>query len=415
MTPFDYELAVVGAGMMGASLARHAGALHETVALIGPDEPQDPTAFQDPFGAHHDQARITRILSSDAITAELAKRSLAHWPEIEAVAGDSFYSASGVLLVADRCHSDYLGKLRQQATELGQPTTDLDLARLLQNHPEFAFDSSVFFGALAEPAPAGHFNPRLFVAAQKELAALNGVQRIPLSVQVIKPDAGGYLIECAGQQLSARRVVVTAGAYSNSRQLLPHALALRLKPEVVIYAELDQAGSERFKRMPALIYENDNPLAGDLYLLPPVRYRDGRVYIKMGANTMTDRYISGEPALNDWYRSGDSDRELDSLRQVLQALMPGLDAVSWHTRRCAITRTFHEQPYIDRVDDNGWYVAVGGNGHSAKTADAIGRLAAGYIENGIWSDSLDPSTFRAVLASEAVEWPSNTLFSEQRA
>ncbi len=42
---------------------------------------------------------------------------------------------------------------------------------------------------------------------------------------------------------------------------------------------------------------------------------------------------------------------------------------------CAISVTPNQQPYIDRVCPN-LYVACGGNGWAAKSADELGRLAA---------------------------------------
>ena len=57
-----YDIAVLGAGMLGSSCAKHLSKEYPRlkIVLIGPDE----TQTEDCFGAWFDEGRITRIFDS---------------------------------------------------------------------------------------------------------------------------------------------------------------------------------------------------------------------------------------------------------------------------------------------------------------------------------------------------------------
>jgi glycine/D-amino acid oxidase-like deaminating enzyme len=82
------------------------------------------------------------------------------------------------------------------------------------------------------------------------------------------------------------------------------------------------------------------------------------------------------------------------------AVLPGLHAESWMTKPCLIPETPTKLPYVEIVDD-GCVMAVGGNGYAAKSADAIGALAAGLAVNGAWTDAdLDARSFALIAQPE---------------
>jgi hypothetical protein len=78
-----------------------------------------------------------------------------------------------------------------------------------------------------------------------------------------------------------------------------------------------------------------HPKLSDLYVLPPIRYPDGRTYLKFGANTMIDRWLPDPAAVRAWYDHGDDDGPLPALREALTDLLPAVRIRFWHTRRCA--------------------------------------------------------------------------------
>src|SRR5487761_1220078 len=84
-----------------------------------------------------------------------------------------------------------------------------------------------------------------------------------------------------------------------------------------------------------------------LYVLPPIRFPDGRTYLKIGANTMIDHWLPDPAAVRAWYDRGNDDGPLPALREALTGLLPGVRVRAWHTRRCADAYTAHRRPYID--------------------------------------------------------------------
>jgi glycine/D-amino acid oxidase-like deaminating enzyme len=92
-------------------------------------------------------------------------------------------------------------------------------------------------------------------------------------------------------------------------------------------------------------------------------------------------------------RGADHAEEMPALRGLVKALVPGVAAVAWETAPCLITETPSDLPYLDHVAE-GLVLAAGGNGYAAKSANAIGELAARLVLEGRWTDPvLDPARF----------------------
>ena len=77
-----------------------------------------------------------------------------------------------------------------------------------------------------------------------------------------------------------------------SFDLLPRKLALRVKSETIILAEVPHSEVERLETMPAVNVDYENELLSSIYMLPPIRYPDGRYYVKMGCNNVFDQTLS---------------------------------------------------------------------------------------------------------------------------
>jgi sarcosine oxidase len=129
-------------------------------------------------------------------------------------------------------------------------------------------------------------------------------------------------------------------------------------------------------------------------LMPPIKYADGRTYIK----TMDGHYgpapLQGYEVLNDWSRGNGHEDHHHVLERALREVYPSLNVRSTRFKPCLITDTASHYPYIDMIDDRIGLV-VGGNGKAAKSSDEIGRLAAGMIRAGSWSSSLPQAPFSA--------------------
>jgi sarcosine oxidase len=125
--------------------------------------------------------------------------------------------------------------------------------------------------------------------------------------------------------------------------------------------------------------------------VPPVRYPDGRVCLKIGGSPATGPVLDPSD-LVDWYRSDGDATEAAALEASLRALLPGVELASISTAPCVVTATPSGYPYLGFAGGE-VAVAVAGNGSAAKSSDELGRLAASLLSADGWTDSLDRALF----------------------
>ncbi|MAT97127.1 MAG: hypothetical protein CL608_08295 [Anaerolineaceae bacterium] len=391
-----FDVLVIGKGLMGSAAARCLSAFGADTAVLGPDEPQNPQTHDGVFASHYDQGRITRRLSKDLTWATLADRSIAQYRALEARSGIKFYEPTGGLYVGpdDGSHAYW-----QNAAAIGQrfgvAYDELSADELAARLPRLHFPAC--FAGILEHAPAGYINPRGLIAAQLAIFAEQGGTILRETAVTVTRHSNHVTVQTKeGNQYKTRKLLIAAGGFSNCFDLLERPLPLRLKTETIILAEVDEDEAARLGDMPTVIYAIDSPDLNGIYLLPPILYPDGRFYLKMGCDTRLDQTLLHDvEAIRRWFIHGDSDAMLPAMRAALEAIIPGLRAQSWATKRCLITYTPHGKPFIDALVPGQVYVATGGNGSSAKSSDAIGQLAASLTWHDAWQDKeLDAALFR---------------------
>jgi sarcosine oxidase len=382
------DFLIVGDGMFGAAIARHL-APHAAVTIVGPGARADGAG---PYGAHHDEGRITGDLSQDVVWSELNRRARDGMAELD----PTLITSCGALAATTR---DGPGDPRiavqfREHSGTHIQTLTADAARADFPNARFSQDETILY----QPA-AGHFSPRRYVAVAKQSAQHNGATITPGTVRILRTSAAGIEAELDdGRRLSADAAIVASGAFAAGSDLLPVPVALRAKSEVYVMAEVDDQQAARLEAMPCINRTIDHPQLADLYVLPPIRYPDGRAYLKVGANTLIDHWLPDPAAVRAWYDHGDDGGPLPSFREVLTDLLPGVRVRSWHTRRCADAYTAHRHPYIDVLDPGRVIIALGGNGRGAQAADAVGRLTADLALSGRWQSDLPHDAFRHVPA-----------------
>ncbi|MGH2646429.1 MAG: FAD-dependent oxidoreductase, partial [Ginsengibacter sp.] len=194
----------------------------------------------------------------------------------------------------------------------------------------------------------------------------------------------------------AKKVLVCAGAFINFFKLIKNKLALALKSETTIWVNVGKQEAMRLSKLPSLLYEIDIPSYRNIYLVQPVLYPDGKYYLKMGCNLPGDIYFDNINDIRNWFRKGDSDANLHILKDALLKIIPGFEAKEYFTKRCIVSFTKHRKPYIGALNDKGLFVACGGNGYSAMCSDALGRIAAHVLLEGIFPEEYSASSFQPV-------------------
>ncbi|MBF9059734.1 FAD-dependent oxidoreductase [Rhodobacterales bacterium HKCCSP123] len=363
------DMVVVGRGLMGTACARHLAEAGCDVVLVGPDEPAERTTHEGPFGSFHDAGRITRSIAHDPVWARLSTRSIARYRDIERRSGIAFYTPCGGMMAGpvQGPMSGFTQGFLSCAAELGLIHERLEGVALAGRFPMFDLPE----GTVAAFDPSGGvIDPRAMRRAEEALAVAAGARVI---AHHVTGRTGGSLTLADGTRLEASRVVLATGGWAAAAPLTARRPALRVFLRTIVLAEVAEVEAARLAAMPSLIWVPEGGET-DLYLLPPIRYPDGRFYLKIGGETESPEARDGA-VLNDWFRTDGSADAGRGLVAELRRVMPGLDIRATRTGACAVSFTATGHPYAARLAD-GVTLLTGGNGAGAKCADEIGRLGA---------------------------------------
>ena len=367
MTRFD--AVVIGGGMMGAPCARHLAEAGHRVALVAAPEPSDRRTAAGPFASHHDAARITRRVATDPDWSLLSRRSIARYADLEARSGRAIFREVGAVMAgpAEGPMSGFAQAFRRVAEGLDAPRP-----ALVGVEGARALGLALPTGSIAchEAEAAGWIDPRAMRDAQVALAAQAGAAII--SRAAVARDGGAVALD-DGTRVEGEQVVVATGPHAASDGLLARRPAMRVWARTVAFAVLSEAEGARLAAMPSLIWVPEG-WDHDLYLLPPVRYPDGRLRLKIGGQVDSPR-IRSAAEMRAWYR-GDGDADVGArLMAEMRRVLPGLAVEAVETGPCAVVWTETGYPYVARVDARATILA-GGNGATAKCGDELGRLGA---------------------------------------
>ena len=366
--PASPSIAVIGRGLIGSAAARHLAKTGHDVTLIGPSEPQDKRHHKGVFGSHYDEGRITRKNATDAYWAEASIASIARYPEIETTSGISFFSPVGALMAGPE-GDGFLNSARAVAKELSIAHQDFGRDLLSEQIPDLHLPEG--WSALWEPDDSGHISPRRLVAAQTKLAELAGALVLDVAVLGLDETASGVLIQTgAGRQLFDR-VLVAAGGMTDHVLARPHRY--RVCGRTVALFEVSDGEAQRLAYLPSLVMGTPE----GHYLLPPIRYPDGKHYMKLGGDP-DDILLTSQTEIGDWFRSGGRAEVRDDQEMRFRALFRGVEVKSVRMDACMTTWTDDLRPEIARLTER-IAVASAGNGAGAKCSDELGRRGAALV------------------------------------
>lgn len=384
-----YKLAVVGRGLIGSAAARHLAEQNDGVVAIGPDEPDDRASHTGVFASHYDEGRATRIIDPFDEWSVTAKASIDRYADLEARSGVRFFTPAGYLGIGGP-DNNYNARCAPVAKSNGAALETLDAASIRSRYSFLAVPDDA--DGLIEENTAGFISPRSMVAAQMMLAANAGARIVREEARAIRPSSRGVEIELGNSTfVSAERVLIAAGVFTDLCGLSPIELGLTVFGRTTVFARIEGAVAHALVGMPTLIH-----CAMGAYILPPIQYADGYHYVKIGIGTDFDPTFDGLGALKEWFAGKGSADNASDIKQFLLSLMPVLnDCQHWHTDACAVTATRSGLPIIDFVFEDRVAVAVGGNGKGAKGADEWGRVAALLLSQRDWDSSVPREKLRA--------------------
>jgi len=399
--PTSADVVVVGLGLIGAGALRHLATAGVQAVGIGPGEPSRWAEHRGVFASHYDSGRITRKLDGRFEWAELAARSIAAYPEIAATGEVDFHVPAGTVFAStDQDHIARLDAVGHRVGAmhrvLGSAATGLPTTadgRVLIDHGRVAVP--VGTTVISEPSPAGFIDPRRMLQAQLRAARAEGAVTVDDEVRSVEPAGTRWRVSTAsGYVVDAGAMLIATGAHTSELGLAERTFGGIVRPETVVLATLDPAEHERLDGIPSVLAHLQTGSFADLYQVPPTVYPDGSIRLKLGATLRSWTPLTTGAQRRAWMSGDAHEDHLEELRGLVEQLVPGVRAVSWSTKPCMITDTPTGLPTVDHLAP-GAVLAAGGNGYAAKSADAIGALAATLLLAGTWTDPvLDRDQFR---------------------
>jgi sarcosine oxidase len=340
---------VIGAGAMGSAAAWQLARRGRSVVLLEQFEPGHTR------GSSHGGTRIFRLAYADPRYAQLARRALDDWRDLEDDAGATLLDLVGAFDHGDPSRIDAVeGALRA----LGRPFERLSPAEASERCPGMRFDRAVVHSPDGGRARAAETLRCLADRARAHGATVRfgtGPARLEL-------DDDGATVRCGGEAWSAATVVVTAGAWA--QPVAGHLVELPqltvTQEQIAHFSPLDPATDD----WPSFIH---HPAQGggsfDHYGLwtPGEGVKVGG-HLEGPVTTADDRDGVQDPA------------RVARLVDYVSEWLPGVEPAPRFGATCLYTTTATEDFLVDRVGP----VVVGSpcSGHGFKFTPLIGRVLA---------------------------------------
>jgi monomeric sarcosine oxidase len=366
----SYDVAIIGAGIMGASAACEVAREGASAALI------DQAALPNPRAASVDHSKVFRFAYPDTLYVRLAVEALALWRELEQESGERLLTPTGILLIGSK-EDSFETRTYDALRSLGLEAEMLSSSEVVARFPQFNADS--FDYAVFDPSGA-ILHAEKGVRASIELARRRGVSIIEGDrVTAIRQEKGGRIriLTEAGSEIDCARAVIASGPWT--RDLIP-ALADSLvttRQEVFYFEPAPGARSSfdvgRFPIFTAL----DEGFYGF-----PIHHA--------GAMKIAN-HNKGEPVAPASLDDRASEGAASHCRSFFARSLPALkDARLQEARVCIYNNTPDDDFIIDWHSElDGVLIVTGFSGHGFKFGPVVGRISASLLLAGQRHYSLD--------------------------
>jgi sarcosine oxidase len=357
-----FDAAVIGLGTMGTfaclELARR------NVSVIGLDR------FEPPHdrGSHTGATRVFRTAYAEHPDyVPLALRAGLLWEQLGAEAGRTLLHRTGMLSLGPP-ESALLCGVRASAAAHNLVVEELSERQVRSRFP--GFELMAGWEALFEPA-AGWIDVDAAMRFGLERAAHSGAElRLNTPVERWEWKSGGFVVITAAGSFTAKRLIITAGAWAN-RLISDLALPLRVIRKALVWVNPVRPELFRPDRFPVFASARHF-----FYGFPQI----GGTGVKLGIHS-NQGATAVDPDVNR------PEPGFDDVRPVLETaaeLMPSLagslpDALNrvLRTKSCFYTMTPDEHFVIDRHPEfENLILAAGFSGHGFKFAPVIGEALA---------------------------------------
>ena len=193
--------------------------------------------------------------------------------------------------------------------------------------------------------------------------------------------------------IKCKKILLATGSFANHLGIIPKLTSIKIMEHTVVFAEINYSAGEILNKMPSIIYRKTEDIFGSVYILPPIKYPDGRLWLKIGQSKGKEMSCP-EKNLTSWFQSQGDKKIADWLLSELKTVLPKVKFLSTHSESCATTKSDSGYQFIDKFEGTEIYSCLVGDGQAAKSADEIGRIAANKILYGDVPDEYKSINFK---------------------
>jgi sarcosine oxidase len=366
----DYEYIVLGLGGFGSAaaywLARRAG--DEVLGL-------EQFELGHVRGESQDHSRIIRLSYHTPGYVELAKAAYQAWGEVERDSGEQLILRTGGLDFAPRVSAIPLTNYSESMAAAGVAYESLDATEIMRRWPQFRLSDDIhgLYQSQSGIAMAARAN-----AAHQRMAREQGATlRDRVSVGEIRPLAGEIEIVVDGAPHRCSRLVITAGAWSNTAlAAFGVHLPLAITQEQVTYFAASRPADFQPDRFPIWIWMDDPCFYG----FPVFGEAGPKAGQDAGGREVTAQSRTFDPDL----------AALQRVQDFLAKYIPAALGPVIYTKTCLYSLTPDRDFVIDAVPQHPAALVAIGGGHGFKFAALIGRILSELAIDGRTQHDLAP-------------------------
>ena len=354
-----YDVAIVGAGVHGASAAYHLASRGIRTLIL-----ERTTPAGGPTGA---SSAICRAYYTNPFLAACARDSIAMLERFEELTGvDAGFRRTGLLFLHPPADADTVRASASRLNELGISTDVLDRSAIAESYPAFDLEG---IGIGAWEHRAGYADPHATTEGLfRKAIDLGAIGRTGATVTSVSAGDRGVELETgAGDTISCGRLLLAAGPWTRP-------LAEQAGAELPLTVERHVVATFRWAGAQPVVAHGDllggyyfRPEGEDLYLMGPVHAA-----------------AQADPEAFDREIRGD---EIHALASAAVRRVPHLAASEFHGGWASLYDVSPDwQPMIGEVAPH-VFVDAGTSGHGFKLAPALGKHVADLV---VGAPDLDP-------------------------